>query len=77
MGTSESINNNYFSTIIIESMNDKKSQEVTVEEALRMEIIINQALIDLLVEKAIIMEEELLEKVNVLKKEIASQHPVQ
>ena len=51
-------------------MSDDEREEVTVEEALRMEIILNQALIDLLVEKNMITEEELLEKVKVLKKEM-------
>ena len=58
-------------------MTDKEDEEILVEEALRVEIIINQALIDLLVEKGIVTEEELLEKVKVLKKEMARQHPVQ
>ena len=53
-------------------MTDNEPEEVPIEEALRMEIIINQALIDLLVEKGIITKEELLEKVEVLmKKEMA------
>ena len=51
-------------------MSEYEREEVTVEEALRMEIILNQALIDLLVEKNMITEEELLEKVKVLKKEM-------
>ena len=51
-------------------MSDKENVEVSVEEALRMEIILNQALTDLLVEKGIITEEELLEKVEVLKREM-------
>ena len=45
-------------------MNDNKREEVSVEEALRMEIVTNQALINLLVEKGIVTEEELLEKVK-------------
>ena len=55
-------------------MTDDEREEVTVEEALRMEVIINQALIDLLIEKRIITEEELLEKVKVVKEEIVKQH---
>jgi len=50
---------------------NNKREEVPVEEALRMEVVTNQALIDLLVEKGIITEEELLEKVMVLKKGLA------
>ena len=50
-------------------MSDKELVEVTVEEALRMEIIINQALTDILVEKGIITEEELLKRIAVLKNE--------
>lgn len=51
-------------------MTDNEPQEVSLEEALKMEIIINQALIDLLVEKGIITEEELMEKVRELKEEM-------
>ena len=51
-------------------MTDSEREEVSIEEALRMEIITNQALIDLLVEKAIITEEELLAKVRELKAEM-------
>ena len=51
-------------------MTDNEREEVSVEEGLRMEIITNQALIDLLVEKGILTEGELLEKVKVLKKEM-------
>ena len=51
-------------------MSDKEPVEVTVEEALRMEIILNQALTDLLVEKCIITEDELLEKVEDVKREM-------
>lgn len=51
-------------------MNEKEDVEVSIEEALKMEIIINQALTDLLIEKGIITEVELLERVKVLKKEM-------
>ena len=48
-------------------MDDKEPMEVTVEEALEMEIIFNQALTDLLIEKGIITEDELLEKIEIIK----------
>lgn len=44
--------------------------EITLEEALGMEIILNQALTDILVEKGIMTEEELLEKVEMLKQKM-------
>lgn len=51
-------------------MDDKEPMEVTVEEALEMEIILNQALTDLLIEKGIITEEELVEKIDIIKQEM-------
>ena len=45
-----------------------KRETVSVEEALRTEIMINQALIDLLIAKGIITQEELLERIKVLSK---------
>ncbi len=51
-------------------MDDKELTEVSVEEALQMEIILNQALTDILIEKGIITEEELLEKIDIIKQEI-------
>ena len=45
-------------------------EEVSVEEALRMEIIFSQALVDLLIAKGLITEEELIERVEEIKKEI-------
>ena len=42
---------------------------VSAEEALKMEIIVNQALIDILIAKQFISEEELLESIRKLKKE--------
>lgn len=42
-------------------------ETVTVEDALQMEIIVNQALIDILVEKGIFTEQELMDKIEVLK----------
>jgi len=47
-----------------------KREEVSLKEALHTEILINQALIDLLVTKGIITQEELLERVQVLRKEL-------
>lgn len=41
-------------------------------EALNMEIIINQALIDLLVAKGIITQEELMAKIEQIRKELPS-----
>jgi hypothetical protein len=46
-----------------------KREEVSVEEALHTEILINQALIDLLVTKGIITQEELMERIQVISKE--------
>ena len=51
-------------------MDEKEPMEVTVEEALEMEIILNQALTDLLIEKGIITEEELVEKIDIIKQEM-------
>lgn len=51
-------------------MDDKETREVTIEEALEMEIILNQALTDLLIEKGILTEEELVEKINLIKQEM-------
>ena len=48
----------------------RETQEVSLAEALQMEILVNQALIDLLVEKGIISQDELLEKIEELKKEL-------
>ncbi len=46
----------------------RKRETVSVEETLKTEIIINQALIDLLITKGIITQEELLDKVRELSK---------
>ena len=51
-------------------MDDKEPMEVTVEEALEMEIILNQALTDILIEKGIFTEEELVEKIEIIKQEM-------
>jgi hypothetical protein len=48
----------------------KNAEEVSVEEALRMEIIFSQALGDLLIAKGVITEKELIERVEEIKKEI-------
>lgn len=45
-----------------------KRETVSVEETLKTEIIINQALIDLLISKGIITKEELLDRVKELRK---------
>jgi hypothetical protein len=49
---------------------EKEVTEVTVEEALQMEIILNQALTDILIEKGILTEEELLAKIDVIKNDM-------
>ena len=46
-----------------------KREEVPLKEALHTEILINQALIDLLVNKGIITQEELMERIQVISKE--------
>ena len=43
---------------------------ISLREALNMEIMINQALIDLLVSKGVITQEELLEKIEEIRKEM-------
>ena len=40
---------------------------VSVSEALHMEIMINQALVELLVDKGLISQEELLERINTIR----------
>jgi len=44
-----------------------QSETVNVVEALKMEMIINQALMDLLISKGIITEEEMMEKIKTVK----------
>ena len=51
-------------------MKEKEVTEVTVEEALQMEIILNQALTDILIEKGILTEEELLARIDVIKNDM-------
>ena len=46
-----------------------KPQVISAEEVLRTEIIVNQALIDLLVAKRVITEKELLEGIREIKQE--------
>ncbi len=43
---------------------------ISLREALNMEIIINQALIDILVAKGIITQKELMEKIEEIRREI-------
>jgi hypothetical protein len=45
---------------------------IPLREALNMEIMINQALIDLLVAKGIITKEELMAKIEEIRKELPS-----
>lgn len=45
---------------------------IPLREALNMEIMINQALIDILVAKGIITQEELLAKIEEIRKELPS-----
>ena len=51
-------------------MDDKEPMEGTVEEALEMEIILNQALTDILTAHWVFTEEELLEKIEIVKQEM-------
>ena len=45
---------------------------LSLREALNMEIIVNQALIDLLVSKGIITQEELLTKIEEIRRELSN-----
>jgi hypothetical protein len=51
-----------------------KEDVVSLREALNMEIIINQALIDILVAKGILTQEELMEKIEAIRKEMPLQN---
>ncbi|MBC8316277.1 MAG: hypothetical protein H8E41_00095 [Desulfobulbaceae bacterium] len=53
-------------------MNDQKdtSQSVSIAEALKTQIVVNQALVNLLVGKGIFSREELLEHVKAIKQEM-------
>ena len=44
-------------------------EEISVEEALQMEIIFSQAMMDVLVAKGVVTEKEVLERVEEVKKE--------
>lgn len=46
------------------------SQTISIAEALKTQIIVNQALVNLLVEKGIFSREELMEHVRAIKKEM-------
>ena len=48
-------------------------ETVSVEEALQMEMIINQALIDLLFEKGIMTRQELMDKIEEIKKNLPAE----
>jgi len=47
-----------------------KACEVTVEDALQMESIFSQALMDVMVAKGLITEQEVLDRIEEIKKEI-------
>jgi hypothetical protein len=46
------------------------SQTISVAEALKTQIVVNQALVNLLIDKGIFSREELLEHVRAIKKEM-------
>ena len=50
-----------------------QAETVTLDEALKVEMIINQALMDLLVEKGIITEEEMMAKIKAIKESMGYQ----
>ncbi len=50
-----------------------KKETVNMLEALKMEMIINQALMDLLIEKGIITEEEMMAKIKAIKESMGYQ----
>ena len=50
----------------------EKTEVVSVEDALQMEILVNQALIDILVDKGILTYDEILKRVEKLKQETAT-----
>jgi len=53
----------------IMSEESEKTCEVTVEEALQMESIFSQALMDVMVAKGLITEQEVLDRIEEIKKE--------
>ena len=46
------------------------SQKISIAEALKTQIVVNQALVNLLIEKGLFSREELLENVRAIKKEM-------
>ena len=54
-----------------QKMDDRET--LSVEEALQMEMIINQAMIDLLVEKGVMTEQELVDKIEEIKKTLRAE----
>ena len=48
----------------------EKTCEVTVEEALQMESVFSQALMDVMVDKGLITEQEVLDRIKEIKKEM-------
>jgi len=54
----------------IMSEEPEKTCEVTVEDALQMESIFSQALMDVMVAKGLITEQEVLDRIEEIKKEI-------
>ena len=50
-----------------------KKETVNLDVALKMEMIINQALMDLLIEKGIITEDEMMEKIKAIKESMGYQ----
>jgi len=49
------------------------AETVSLDEALKMEMIINQALMDLLVEKGVITEQEIKAKIKTIKESMGYQ----
>lgn len=49
---------------------EKSTDVVSLHEALQMEIVINQALTDLLIEKGVLSKEELLAKIEEVRREM-------
>lgn len=47
-----------------------RKETVSMAEALRMEVLINQALVELLIAKGILTEEEVIAKIKELRREI-------
>ena len=49
---------------------DPEREEISLKEALYMEVLINQALVDLLVAKGVITQEELMDRIQVIREEL-------